>query len=290
MRDQTTTNARSWNVTPQWFGSFELAAGILFFAVVLVLVVFRTQLQTHDPYVGDLLERFSEIGTGGHLLGTDNLGRDVWSRLLEGIRWSISAAAIATLIAFVLGTVVGLTAAQFPGWVRTVLNQLVDMALAFPSLIIAIIVVAVVGRGFWPLTITLGLVSWPVFARVVFAESLSLLERDYVVAARAFGARHVAILLGHILPGLRPTLSVVLAFHFADMLVAESALSFLGLGAPLGVPTWGNLLQESRDYLMVAPWLLAVPSAAIIYAVVTVNFIGDGLASIARRKGLRIDL
>ena len=92
------------------------------------------------------------------------------------------------------------------------------------------------------------------------------------------------------MPGLRPTLTVVLAFHFADMLVAESALSFLGLGAPLGVPTWGNLLQESRDYLMVAPWLLAVPSAGIIYAVVTVNFIGDGLASIARQKGLRIDI
>lgn len=274
----------------QWFGSLELVAGVLSFAVIVILIVFRTQLQTHDPYVGDLLERFSAIGAGGHLLGTDNLGRDVWSRLLEGIRWSVSAAGIATLIAFVIGSIVGLTAAQFPGWVRTVLNQIVDMALAFPSLIIAIIVVAVVGRGFWPLTITLGLVSWPVFARVVFAESLSLLERDYVVAARAFGARPAAILVGHVLPGLRPTLSVVLAFHFADMLVAESALSFLGLGAPLGVPTWGNLLQESRDYLLVAPWLLAVPCAGIIYVVVTINFIGDGLASNARRRGLRIDL
>lgn len=274
----------------QWTGSLELIAGVLFFAVVLVLIIFRTQLQTHDPYVGDLYERFSPIGVGGHLLGTDNLGRDVWSRLLEGIRWSISAAGLATMIAFALGTAVGLIAAQFRGWVRTVLNQIVDMALAFPSLIIAIIMVAVVGRGFWPLTITLGLVSWPVFARVVFAETLSLLERDYVIAARAFGARPTAILLGHVLPGLRPTLTVVLAFHFADMLVAESALSFLGLGAPLGVPTWGNLLQESRDYLMVAPWLLLVPCAGIIYVVVTVNFIGDGLALSARRKGLRIDL
>ena len=290
MSAKLATRARIWGRVPQWFGSFELVAGLLFFSVILVLVLFRVQFQTHDPYVGNLLERFSEIGVNGHLLGTDNLGRDVWSRLLEGIRWSISAAAIATLIAFGIGTIVGLAAAQFSGWPRTVLNQLVDMALAFPSLIIAIIIVAVVGRGFWPLTITLGLVSWPVFARVVFAESLSLLERDYVVAARAFGARHMAIMLGHILPGLRPTLSVVLAFHFADMLVAESALSFLGLGAPLGVPTWGNLLQESRDYLMVAPWLLAVPSAGIIYAVVTVNFIGDGLASRARQKGLKIDL
>jgi peptide/nickel transport system permease protein len=279
-----------WSRIYHRLGSLELIVGILLFAVVIMLVLFRAQLQTHDPYVGDLYDRFSAVGAGGHLLGTDNLGRDVWSRLLEGIRWSISAAGLATLIAFSIGTAVGLIAAQFSGWARTLLNQIVDMALAFPSLIIAIIVVAVVGRGFWPLTITLGLVSWPVFARVVYAETLSLLERDYVAASRAFGARRSAILLGHVLPGIRPTLTVVLAFHFADMLVAESALSFLGLGAPLGVPTWGNLLQESRDYLIVAPWLLAVPCAGIIYAVVTVNLIGDGLASIARSKGLRIDV
>ena len=289
-------SARANSVAGWWrrifrrFGSLELLAGIALFAVILILILFRAQLQTHDPYVGDLYDRFSAMGVGVHLLGTDNLGRDVWSRLLEGIRWSISAAGLATVIAFLIGTVVGLVAAQVSGWVRTLLNQIVDMALAFPSLIIAIIIVAVVGRGFWPLTITLGLVSWPVFARVVYAETLSLLERDYVAASRAFGARRSAILLGHVLPGLRPTLTVVLAFHFADMLVAESALSFLGLGAPLGVPTWGNLLQESRDYLMVAPWLLIVPCAGIIYAVVTVNLIGDGLSSLARKRGLRIDL
>lgn len=272
------------------FDSVELTVGVVSLTIILILTVFHTQLQTHDPYVGDLLERFSEVGVNGHLLGTDNLGRDVWSRLLEGIRWSITAAVIDTFIAFVIGTIVGLFAAQYPGWIRTILNQIVDVSLAFPSLIIAMIVVAVIGRGFWPLTITLGLVSWPVFARIVFAEALTLRQRDYVKASNSFGARSIPIMLGHILPGLRPTLAVVLAFHFADMLVAESALSFLGLGAPLGVPTWGNLLQESRDYLMVAPWLLAVPAASIIFTVVAVNLIGDGLATIARRKGLRIDL
>jgi len=236
------------------------------------------------------MDRFEPMGKNGHLLGTDNLGRDLWSRLLEGMRWSISAATMATMTAFLTGSLVGLIAAQNNGWIRTALNQVVDMALAFPHLIIAIIVVAVIGRGFWPLTLTLGLVSWPIFARVVYAESLSLFERDYVIASRTFGASRWSILIGHIVPGLRPTLSVMLAFHFADMLVAESALSFLGLGAPLGVPTWGNLLQQSRDYLFIAPWLMVVPAAGIIYAVFTVNLIGDGIAAQARRHGRRIDV
>jgi len=268
----------------------ELVLGAAFGLLILVLILFRESLQVHDPYAGDLLRRFLPVGTPSHLLGTDNLGRDLWSRLLEGIAWSLSAASIATLFAFVLGTGAGLVAAQYPGVVRTIVNQVVDTVLSFPNLIIAIIVVAVIGRGFWPLTLTLGLVSWPVFARVVFAESLSLLERDFVVAARTFGAPTRHILIGHVLPGLRPTLTVMLAFHFADMLVTESALSFLGLGAPLGVPTWGNLLQDSRDFLFVAPWLMAVPAGGIVFAVMTVNLIGDGLASLLRRRGRRIDL
>lgn len=270
--------------------SAELFIGIVLFLFLILLILFRGQFQTHDPYVGDLMERFSPMGQNGHLLGTDNLGRDLWSRLLEGMMWSISAATMATLIAFVMGAFVGLIAAQYSGLIRATLNQVVDMALAFPNLIIAIIVVAVIGRGFWPLTITLGLVSWPIFARVIYAESLSLLERDYVIASQTFGAGSWSILSGHIIPGLRPTLSVMLAFHFADMLVAESALSFLGLGAPLGVPTWGNLLQQSRDFLFVAPWLMFVPAAGIIYAVFTANLIGDGFSALARRRGRRIDL
>ncbi len=290
MSDKNSSSARYFKRWTESDISVELITGVILFSILIALILFRGYFQTHDPYVGDLMERFSPMGQNGHLLGTDNLGRDLWSRLLEGMMWSISAASMATLIAFVMGAFVGLLAAQYGGWIRTILNQVVDMALAFPNLIIAIIVVAVIGRGFWPLTLTLGLVSWPIFARVIYAESLSLLERDYVIASHTFGAGTWSILSGHILPGLRPTLSVMLAFHFADMLVAESALSFLGLGAPLGVPTWGNLLQQSRDFLFVAPWLMAVPAAGIIYAVFTANLIGDGFSALARRRGRRIDI
>jgi peptide/nickel transport system permease protein len=267
----------------------ELVLGALLCLVLLVLIFFHGALQTHDPHIGDLNERFLPVGLGGHILGTDNLGRDLWSRLLEGLTWSMSAASLATLMSAAIGTFLGLVAAQYDGLTRTIVNQVVDTTLSFPTLIIAIIVVASVGRGFWPLTLTLGLVTWPVFARVVYAESLSLVERDYVVAARSFGARGSAILWGHILPGLRPSLTVMAAFHFADMMVAEAALSFLGLGAPLGVPTWGNLLQESRDFLFVAPWLMAVPAGGIVFAVLAANFVGEGFASRARRQGRRIE-
>ncbi len=269
---------------------WELWAGLILGALFLLAIAFGGALQTHDPFAGNLDARFLGVGEKGHLLGTDNLGRDLFSRVIEGLSWSLAAATIATLIACAVGTVLGLVAAQWHGWPRAGINQFVDAALSFPGLMIAIIVVAVVGKGFWPLAITLGALSWPVFARVVYAEARALLVQDYVVAARVLGTGPVAILAGHVLPGLRPTMAVMLAFHFADMLVAESALSFLGLGAPIGVPTWGNLLQESRDFLIVAPWLMAVPAIAIVLLVITANLIGDGLTNRDRGRGRRIEV
>jgi peptide/nickel transport system permease protein len=242
------------------------------------LILFRDALQTYDPVRGDLEDRFKPVGTAGHWLGTDNLGRDLWSRTLEGLSWSVSAALTATLIAIVIGTLLGLAAARWSGWPRAIVNNVVNTTLAFPSLVIAMVVVAIVGRGFWPLTLTLGILTWPVFARVVFAEASSLLQRGYVVMADFLGTQPWLALIQHVLPALRPTLTVMFVFHFADMLIAESALSFLGLGAPLGVPTWGNMLQESRDFLMVAPWLMAVPASVMVLVVLSANLLGDAIS------------
>jgi peptide/nickel transport system permease protein len=148
----------------------------------------------------------------------------------------------------------------------------------------------VIGHGFLPLVLTLGLLSWPIFMRVAYAEASSIYARDYVKAARIAGAGRWAIMTGHVLPGLRASLLVVFALHFATLLIAESGLSFLGIGAPLGVPTWGNMLAESRQYVLVAPRLLLVPAGAIIVAVITANLLGDGLAAVARRRGRGIDV
>jgi peptide/nickel transport system permease protein len=230
-----------------------------------------------DPYATALGDRLLPPGTAGHVLGTDALGRDLGSRIVTGLGWSLGVAAVATAIAAAIGTSLALVAAEREGWVRTAILQLVAAVLSFPGLVVAIAVIAVVGHGYWPLTLTLGLLSWPVFARVVYAEARGLLERDYVLAARLSGASRGRILAGHVLPGIAPTLYVMLAFHLADMLVAESALSFLGLGAPLGSPSLGNMLSESRQYLFVAPWLMFVPAAAVVAVVIAANLLGDGL-------------
>jgi peptide/nickel transport system permease protein len=236
-----------------------------------------------DPMATDLGRRLAAPGQQGFWLGSDQLGRDLLARILAGLRWSIAVAAASTAIAAVLGIGLGLLAADRPGWLRGLINQLVDMVLSFPGLVIAIVVIAVIGHGFWPLVLTLGILSWPVFARVVYAEARGLLSQDYVLAARLAGSDRHRVLLGHVLPGLAPSLLVMLAFHFADMMIAESALSFLGVGAPLGTPSLGNMLSESRQYLFVAPYMMLLPAAAIVLAVVAANLIGDGLAAAGRR-------
>ncbi len=274
----------------QRLANVELVAGALLCSALGLAVLFKGLLQTHDPVRGDIDERFARLGANGHWFGTDNLGRDLWSRMLEGLGWSVSAALMATGIALGIGLVAGLIAAERPGWTRTLVNHLVNIGLSLPGLVIAMIVVAIIGRGFWPLTITLGILTWPVFARVVYGESRKQLAMDYVLASRLVGSPPWRILLTHVLPALRPTLMVLIAFHFADMMILESALSFLGLGAPLGVPTWGNMLQEARDFLLIAPWLLAMPAAGIIMVVLAANLLGDGIAAKSREQARAIEI
>ncbi len=267
----------------------QLAIGLALGGVILFLTVLNGALSAYNPLEGDIMLRMKPLFTEDHWLGTDQLGRDLWSRLLSGFPWSLGIAAVATLVALAIGTAAGLAAAWRPGATRTVVNRSVDTIIAFPGLVIAICIIAVVGRGFWPLSLTLGLLSWPFFARVVYAEALGLIRRDYVTAARLFAVPAPVILWRHVLPGLRPTLMVMLAFHFADMLIAESALSFLGLGAPLMAPTWGNMLSESRQYLTNAPWMMLVPGMAIVLVVVTLNLIGDGIAKLSRDRAREVE-
>lgn len=281
-----TAAARRW---PRWLaglhGSAELTVGLLLVLTLAIAAVAGALLQTHDPDIGNLHNRLAPPGTDGHFLGTDQLGRDIWSRLIAGLQWSLACALSANLLNLVIGACCGLLAAERPGVLRTALRQVADAFQSFPTLVAAIVVVVVLGHGFLPLVLTLGFLGWPIYMRVVFAEASSIYERDYVKAARVAGVSRLAIMFGHVVPGLRGSLMAVFALHFATLLTAESALSFLGIGAPLGAPTWGNMLAESRQYMLLAPGMLLAPAAAIILAVVTMNLLGDGMAAYARRRG-----
>jgi peptide/nickel transport system permease protein len=265
------------SLATRYLARWELLTGGLLLALIALLVALGPSLAGQDPGFVDLRGRLLPPNSPQHLLGTDQLGRDLFARLLHGLRWSLAAATGATLLAFTTGTLLGLLAARRHSPLATLIRQVTNFAQSFPVLVLAICLVAIVGNSLATVVLVLGLVTWPVFCRVVQAEAASLFAREYVLAAEMLQMSRLRLYFRHVVPGLLPSLSVLLAFHFADMLIAESALSFLGIGAPLGAATWGNMLQESRAYLLSAPWLLLVPASAIVMLVITANLLGDGL-------------
>jgi peptide/nickel transport system permease protein len=266
--------------------SLRISASILCFLFIVAL--FQPFFYRVDPTYSDLMLRLQSPSLSGAWLGTDALGQDVFSRVIAGFRWSLGIGAVGTFIGGLIGISLGVSAAWNRGRLRTFLSRVIDIGISFPYLIIAVTIVTVVGRGFWPLALTLGLVCWPTISRVVYAETLTLREREYVTAARLFGIGSARSIFTHILPALRPTIQVVAAFTFAELLIAESGLSFLGLGAPLGTPTWGNMLNDSRSYMVDAPWMMFGPVTAIIVTIFAANLLGEGLNAREQSRSTRV--
>jgi ABC-type dipeptide/oligopeptide/nickel transport system permease subunit len=272
-----------------------LIGGVL--CVVLLFVALVAPHITRDPLALDidhgLTELGAPIGPSGHaVLGTDALGRDVWARIAAGAGTSLWIAFAATLVSIVAGVIVGLVAGYAGGRVDNTLMRVADLALAFPFLLLAIFLAALlressVASSNAPVIVPLAVVGWTTFARVVRAKAMVLARSDYVIAARSLGASQLRVLVHHVLPNLAGVIVIAAAFGFAQNLLAESALSYLGLGPPPPAPTWGRMLFEGRAYYRTAPWLVIAPGVAIVLAVVAFNVLGEGLRARLDPKGRR---
>jgi peptide/nickel transport system permease protein len=256
--------------------------------VVLLLLVLAAligpPLATHDPNRQDIIARLKPPFSSAHrgrvnfLLGTDGLGRDVLSRLLYGARVSLIVGLISVVVGGVLGTFLGAIAGYVGGWVDDVLMRLADIQLAFPFILLAIIFMLVLGPGMINLILVLGIGQWVTYARIARGQTMLQREKEYVEAARALGQGTAGILFTGILPNILSPLIIIGSFNVASVILAEAALSFLGLGVPTTTPTWGGMLAESRDQLLAGHWWLAVfPGVAIMLTVLSFNLLGDWL-------------
>ncbi len=259
-----------------------LAVGGVVLVIAIGAAALAPLIAPHDPYaqaVGlRLIPPVWDVGgSWSNILGTDPLGRDLLSRIIYGARISISAGALAVTVSMILGVLMGLLAGYYGGRVDTVISNAVNLMLAFPFLLLALAAVAVIGPGFRNMVIVLGVTGWPIYTRVVRAETLKYREREFILAARALGLGSPRIIWGHVLPNLVNTIIVMSSLEVARMIILESFLSFLGLGIQPPTPSWGAMLGEGRVYMFTHWWLAAFPGLAIFITTLGINLFGDGL-------------
>jgi peptide/nickel transport system permease protein len=251
--------------------------------VIALVAVFADQLAPHNPEVGNLAARFKPPfwQTGGsvkYLLGTDQLGRDVLSRLIFGARVSMIVGIMAVIVAGVVGTTLGILSGYLRGWVDQVIMRITDTWLALPALTFAIFLAAIVGPSMWNIVIILGVTYWTRYARVVRGEVLSLREREFVHLAIVAGCSKWTIMIRHILPNVINSAVVLASLMLGVVIIAEATLSFLGVGVPPPQPAWGLMLSDGKQGLMVGYWWLTVfPGCCIMLMVLSANLLGDWL-------------
>jgi peptide/nickel transport system permease protein len=248
------------------------------------LALFGPQIAPRDPNRQNLIERLQppmEVDADGvvkYPMGSDALGRDVYSRVIYGARVSLSVGFSAVIIGGLLGTFLGIVAGYFGGALDDIIMRLADIQLAFPFILLTIMVLVVLGSGVLNLVLVLGIGQWVTYARITRGQTISQREKEYVEAARSLGAGHWHIMVRSIFPNVVAPLIVIASFNVASVILAEASLSFLGLGVPPTVPTWGGILAESRDQLLGGSWWLAVfPGVAIMLTVLSLNILGDWL-------------
>ncbi len=272
-------------------GRLALVGGCIIL-VVLLSAIFGPMITSIDPLHQDLLGRLNGPGwVDGegvrHLLGTDELGRDVLIRVLVGARYSLAISVSAVLGAIVIGGIAGLVAGFAGGFLDDLIMRIVDVQLSFPVVLLALALVAIVGPSAGNVVLVFTLTGWPIFARTTRASTLVLRSRDFVDAAVGMGSRTSTVLRRHILPNALGPLTVVASFELAKVLIFESSLSFLGLGVQLPTPTWGNMMAGGRDFLESAWWITFFPGIILVLTAAATNWLGDGLNAVIDPKQRR---
>ncbi len=267
---------RAWAFFTRW----PIIPIVILIALIL-LALLAPIVTAYEPLDGNLRERLlppmGESAGAAHPFGTDHVGRDVFSRVAYGSRVSLLVAAVALVTGTVLGTFLGLVAGYFGGIIDEVIMRIVDIWFAFPFLMIALLIAAVVGQGMSTIMGLLALLVWASYVRYVRAEVLTLRERDFVALARVAGASTTRILLKHLLPGVTNTVVVVATLRAGQLVLAEASLSFLGAGIPPPTPTLGSMIADGRDFIREAWWISVYPGITIFLMVMSLNFLGDWL-------------
>lgn len=255
-------------------------AGALIVLMLILAAAFSPWIATHDPITQDLTQRLLAPGTNGHWMGTDEFGRDIFSRIVYGSRITLYIVVMVAVTAPVFGLLIGTVAGYAGGWVDQVLMRITDIFLAFPKLILALALVAVLGPGIENAVLAIALTSWPPYARVARAETLTVRNSDYIAAVRLQGAGPIRIILGHIMPMCMSSVVIRVTLDMAGVILTAAGLGFLGLGVQPPMPEWGMMISAGRKFLTDFWWVATMPGLAILIVSLGFNLLGDGLRDV----------
>ncbi|HWR31390.1 MAG TPA: ABC transporter permease [Negativicutes bacterium] len=253
--------------------------GLLVLITEIFLVVFLPILMNLDQSTTDYDVLFGSSPSGKHILGTDDIGRDIFARFIYGGRVSLSVGILSAIISMLVGVPLGLIAGYYRGFWETVIMRSADTFMSFPAMILIMVLVSVLGPSVITIILVIGLLGWPRFARLIYGNVLSASSMDYVEAARAIGTKNGSILLKYILPNTFAPVLIAFTFRAAQAIITESALSFLGMGVQAPQASWGNILYDAQSISVLSqrPWLWVPPGIALVITVLSINFIGDGV-------------
>ena len=259
--------------------------GLVVVAVWIVVAVLAPILAPYGMNDIDVAQRLAppcwmEGGSMDHIFGTDQLGRDVLTRLIYGSRISLIVGIVAGIVGLVIGVILGLLAGYFGGWIDVVISRMIDVMLAFPFIFLALLLVAALGASLTNVILVLGITGWVPYARTVRAQVLSVKEKEFVKAAHALGCSDGRIIFKQILPSVIDSAKIIGTKHKGTNILSEASLTFLGLGIPPNIATWGNMIANGNDYIFSAGWLTMIPGIALLIGCISINFVGDWLRDV----------